>query len=131
MAVDLGTDISTPSAADLDPSLGLVSGLRGLGEALARRLCTPRGGLLDDPGYGTDVRSWLNSSLDTRALQTIAVLVREELLQDERVEDASVTVAYTAPRLTITAQVRSSAGPLTLVLAVSAVTVDLLRVEAT
>ena len=127
---DLGTDIATPNAADLDPSLGLVSGLRGLGEALARRLVTPRGSLLDDPGYGTDVRSWLNSSLDARRMQLIASLVREELLADERVADAKVTVAFAAPRLTITARVRSSEGPFTLILAVSAVTVDLLRVEA-
>lgn len=40
---DLGTDISTPDGLDLDPMMRTVSGVRALGQALARRLITPRG----------------------------------------------------------------------------------------
>ena len=62
MTVDLGTDISTPAALDIDPSFATVSGATCLAQALARRLVTPRGTLLDDAGYGTDLRSYLNDS---------------------------------------------------------------------
>ena len=37
MTTDLGTDIATPDASDLDPYFTPVSSWRGLGQALARR----------------------------------------------------------------------------------------------
>lgn len=130
MTVDLGTDISTPDASDLDPMFRLVSGTRGLAEALARRLVTPRGTLLDDPAYGYDLRSRLNDNLTPGDLAQLAVDVRAELARDERVEDAAVTVTFANSTLRVAAVVATAAGPFRLVLAVSSVTAEVLAAEA-
>lgn len=129
MSTDLGTDISTPDGLDLDPMMRTVSGVRGLGQALARRLITPRGSLVDDASYGYDLRTRLNDSLTTADLAQLGAVVARECERDERVESASarVTLANGALRATITGT--TSAGPFRLVIAVSDVTADVLAAE--
>lgn len=128
---DLGTDIATPSGLDLDPSFGLVDGYRALGEALARRIVTRRGSLIDDPQYGTDVRARLNDNLDARALAELSVAIVNEWQKDERVFLARVTCTLSAGALRIVGTVQAATGTFRLVLAVDAVTVSLLTVEPT
>lgn len=128
MAV-LGTDIATPDAADIDPYFAPVSGWRGLAQALGRRLVTPRGSLLEDAAYGFDLRSRLYSALTPTDLATLAGFVARELEGDERVESASVTVAYASGRITVRAIIETGDGTFRLVLAVSSVTTEILAAE--
>lgn len=128
MATDYGLDISmSPAATDMDAMLGFVSGRRCLSEALARRLQTPRGRLIDDPDYGYDLTGELGDDLGTGDLARIASLAAQECAKDERVISAQGNATLTAGTLTVAIQVQDGAGPFTLVLAVSDVTVALLQ----
>lgn len=125
----LGVDLYCIS--DLDPAGRTVSGSEALAQALARRLSTPRGALAaigDDPGYGTDLRDYVGADTGAGAEAEIEAAVRVECLKDERVRDVDVTVSIADRALTVGVRVASTAGALRLVLAVTAVTVDLLKV---
>lgn len=132
MSVDFGADISTPGVKDLDPYFSFVTGGELVGQALARRLVTPRGALAligDDASYGYDVRAHLND--DSPNVQAIEAAVVEQLLLDERVESARATVTFntTAESLRVDVLGRTGAGPFRFVLEVSAVTAKLLATE--
>lgn len=127
--IDLGTDINTPDAADLDPYFAGVSGWRCLAQGLARRLVTPRGSLLDDPAYGYDLRSRLNDVITAADLSQLAGIVKREFEADERVERADATVTYASGALRVAAIITTATGTMRLVVAVSSVTSDLLAAE--
>lgn len=129
MSTDLGTDLYCIS--DLDPAGRTVSGIEALAQALARRLQTPRGALAaigDDPDYGTDLRDYVGEDTGVGATAEIEAAVRAECLKDERVRDVEATAAIADRALTVGVRTTSPAGSLRFVLAVSAVTVDLLKV---
>jgi hypothetical protein len=136
---DFGTDISTfvlqadgTYTPDLDPSFSLITGTRVVGEAIARRLMTPRGALLYDPDYGLDLRAYLNDDLDTRELYTLGALIEAEAEKDERVLSAVVDLSLDArsSRLTIRLTVTLlDAESYALTLAADAVTVTILRLD--
>lgn len=119
---DLGIDIHCVD--DIDPNFALVSGQKVLAQALARRLITPRGTLLEDPEYGFDLRAFLN---DTHSAFRVESGIESELLKDERVDDVSATTTYDelSGRLTVEARVTSSEGPFDFILGVTDVTVEL------
>lgn len=130
MTIDLGTDLSTPDGADLDPLGGTVSGARAVGQAIARRLVTPRGGLLDDPSYGYDLRQLVGEALRPGDLATVQAEIADQCRADERVDDAAVTVTQSAGAVRVEIILALEAvGPLRLVLAVSAVTSEILALE--
>ena len=101
-----------------------------MGQAIARRLVTPRGGLLDDPSYGYDLRQLVGEALRPGDLATVQAEVADQCRADERVDDAAVTVTQSgaAVRVEIILALEST-GPLRLVLAVSAVTSEILALE--
>lgn len=133
--MSLGTDINTPitdGVPDLDPMFGLVSGRLALAQAIARRLTTRRGLLEwigDDPEYGHDVREYLGEDVGPRAEFVIASRVQAECLKDERVRAAQVTATLTSGRLTLSIKLTDADGPFRLTLAVTGVTVELLKVS--
>ena len=128
MTTSLGVDIGTPGAADLDPYFGLVREGRCLVEALARRLVTPRGSLLNYPRYGYDLRQWINAELDASDLREIERAAAEECRADERVDEVQLEAAFSDDRLTLTGTVTAITGQtFRLTLAVSEVTVIILR----
>mgnify|MGYP003424112033 FL=1 len=129
MTTDFGVDIATPDAADIDPYFSTVTGWRGLGQALARRLVTPRGSLIDDDAYGYDLRSRLNDTFTASDLAQLGAVVRRELEADERVESAMAAVTFARGTLTVRAAVQTADGPFRLVLAVSSVTTEILAAE--
>lgn len=88
--VDFGTDVSL--ADDLDPTGRMVTGTRLVGEAIYRRLTTPRGSLIDDPNYGMDVRLMLSRAATKRERDAIPKQLEMEIKKDERVQTATVTV---------------------------------------
>lgn len=97
-AQNLPTPITSPSNwADLTVRpYGLenriVSGPQVLLEALARRLNTPRGGLLYDAGYGFDIRQFINSRLNDETSYLLTTGVEAELTADPRVLSATVEI---------------------------------------
>lgn len=131
VAVGLGTDVST--FPDLDPLLRPISGQRVVGEAVARRWCTPLGKLVDDATYGDiDLLSFLNRAFSLDELRTLEARLAAQALEDERVDACTVTVttsgAASSLVLTVTAQLTTAAGPFRLVLTASqlALSLDLL-----
>ena len=139
MTTNLGTDIDTPvsdeGAIDLTPSMGLATGRRALAQAIARRITTPPGTMAWAEGaagdsYGIDVRAFLGDASDAGASFRVAALVQAEALKDERVLGADASASITDGVLTIAIRLADADGPFKFVLAVSAVTIDLLRVTS-
>lgn len=125
---DYGVDLAC--VTDLSEECRIVSGARLLAEALVRRLMTPRGMLIDDPDYGTDLREFLNEDFDDLALVRVLSEARQELLKDERVVDVTIVdPTFDGSKLTMTLAVEAEEGALRLTLAISDVTIDLLSVE--
>jgi hypothetical protein len=87
---DYGLDVSTyPDGLDVSFAWQ-ASSVGMLGQALARRLETPAGGLPYDPEYGFDVRALLGDGFNARNIPAISALVAAELAKDERVADVEV-----------------------------------------
>ena len=64
-----------------------------------------------------------------RALFEVEANVSREVLKDERVQSANAKATLTTGRLTIALDVADAAGPFKMVVAVSSVTVELLKVQ--
>jgi len=126
----ISTPINADGVVDLDPAMRLASGRLALAQAIARRVTT-RAGLLarigDDPAWGLDVRDYLGADTDDRTAFVIAAEVQAEVMLDERVRGADVSATLAAGVITLTILLADSAGPFRFVLAVSAVTVEILR----
>lgn len=128
MATDLGTTIS--AFPDLHPGFALVTGRTALAQRIAMRLETPEGGLFYDPSYGAGIPQRLSSEMTTASLREIQAQVQYQCLLDEEVDAALVEVTFVAPTRTLTIRIGlvDAAGPFELVLSVSAVSVEILRV---
>lgn len=96
-----------------------------IGQRLARRLQTPRGGLSvigDDPNFGWDVRQYLNSKLGPTDIARAQQEIESECLKDEEVQSVTCTMSLSNGTLTITVAALSSDGPFTLTLNVGQLT---------
>lgn len=129
MATDYGIDVSC--ITDLDPSFRLVSGQLAVGQAIARRLITERGTLVDAPSYGTDLRKYLGEPKSNAVLSRCGSDAEREAGQDERVASASATASYDGDDLKVNVELETAEGVFELVLAVSAVGISLFNAGAT
>lgn len=130
MAANYGFDLSCVDG--LTAELRTVSGKRLLAEALVRRLITPRGMLLDDPNYGTDVREYIGHELTKGALARMKAEIQAELLKDERVIAVTVTRAdflEANRKLVLELAVEAGEDAFPLVVSISDVNVNLLTPE--
>jgi phage baseplate assembly protein W len=111
----------------LDGAMVPVDGLPMLGDALARRLMTPRGSLVFHPDYGIDLRAWLSRRLTPAALARLRSEVEDELRQDERVLEVDATVEFQQATwsLIIHASVVTADGPFPLTFVVTELGVQL------
>jgi hypothetical protein len=117
-----GTDLScvsdiTDELTEVDPYSPLA-----VGEAVIRRLTTPRGTLPDDPDYGIDLRSYCNRGVTLRELRDLAGTCRSEILKDDRIEDATVTITSSGTSLAVVVQLalaQPGVQPFTLTFAVT------------
>lgn len=124
----LGVDLDC--ADDLDPMMGLASGLRTIAQAVYRRLSTPRGMIIDAPDYGFDLRSLLHKGMTPAEQASIPGRVRAEVLKDERIERAEVQLASATPdALSLVIRCHTAAGPFRLTLDVTAAAVVLTEVR--
>jgi phage baseplate assembly protein W len=128
--VESGVDIDC--ILDVGRSLALAKGLRNLGNALARRLVTPRGGLFYDANYGLDVRAFVNAGFTAQQLAQVQADIAAEVSKDPRIENPQVTVVSNVQTgsMAITIVCELAEGPFQFLLAVTALTVELLSVEA-
>lgn len=78
----------------------------GIVQALLRRLSTPRGALIDDPSYGLDLRGMLNRGVAVRDLVDLSGQIRSEILKDDRVDVATVSVAFASAATTLRVSIR-------------------------
>jgi hypothetical protein len=125
---DLGIDFA--GVTDLDPTMPVITGNLGLAHAVARRLTTPAGSLIEDPNYGFDTRLFLNAvSKRSFLLGRIA----DECLKEERVSDVDVTVEFLSASSSLTINIAltvDDGATFDLTLNVSSVTAELLLSEA-
>lgn len=84
-----GVEDVTDDWALVDPASN-----QAIGEALLRRLLTPRGGLISDPEYGVGIPQMLSRGMTTTEIQGIKRLCTTECLKDDRVSAVDVRVTY-------------------------------------
>jgi hypothetical protein len=82
---DLANDL-----AEVDPASPVA-----IVEACLRRLTCPRGGLIDDPDYGLDLRAYCNRGVTITELRALDGAIRTELKKDDRVSDVDAAVSTT------------------------------------
>lgn len=114
---------------DFSPDMRVVTGRALLAQSIVCRLSTARGTVIDCPNDCLDLRDMVSDGLSQSQLNALGGQVRQEILKDQRVQDAAVTATYAAPSSTLTVQIRVSSlyGPFALVLSVTAVTVTILN----
>lgn len=106
---DGGDDVDC--RVDHGRSLAIATGIRNLGNALARRLTTPRGALLSDGGYGSDIRRYLNAGLTPALLERVKSEVAAEVSKDDRVQSPDVTVTVNTQQASLTIEIVSELAP--------------------
>jgi phage baseplate assembly protein W len=121
--LDVRTDLARTS-------FSLAAGVRNIGNALARRLITPRGGLLYDPDYGTDVRAYVNAGFTASQVAKLASEIQAEVAKDPRIQGADVDLKIAGAAMTITILAELAQGPFEMVFRSNGLTVDLLTVAA-
>jgi phage baseplate assembly protein W len=125
---DFGTAWSC--VQDLTMPATLVSGFRVVGEAIARRWSTPRGALVDDPNYGTDITGQVGADMGPTDLSRFASTLAAEAQKDQRVRKCSVTATQNVDgSIVIVGNVTTTDGPFSLVATVSNASVQLLQVS--
>jgi len=96
-----GTDLwcvldVTESLREVDPTRPVA-----VGQRIARRLITPRGGLVDDANYGLDLRGYVNRAVTPNSLLQLSAQVRAEALKDDAVIDATVELTFDTRSMTV------------------------------
>ena len=115
----LGSDLA--GVMSIDYALSTVSGRLALGQAILRRLTTPRGGLLGNPAYGYSVHELIGSTVPESVIEH---RVLEQVRSEEEVEDARCTVRMESGIIHIDITVEDSDGPFELTIAASELTFD-------
>ena len=123
-----GIDLSC--GTDLDALLRDVTGNELMSEVCLRRLYCRKGLLLSDPNDNTlDARDFIGSSIGPGDLIRIQALCASALLGDERIQAADVSASFDRSTSTLTLVINATGanGPFSLTLAVTVLSVELLR----
>jgi hypothetical protein len=127
-SVDYGVDLSC--GLDLNPMLLTVTGTELMNEVCMRRLFGRPGSTLSNPVDNTlDVRDFIAQGISPRDLPTIQGRCVAALEGDQRIYSATVSASFDPNTniLTLAIAGNGAFGPFNLTLAVSAVTVEVLR----
>lgn len=124
---DFGSDVST--FPDVPVGLPLMTGRRVLGEALLRRLMTPRGLLRFHPDYGMNIRDFLHDGVTDEELHRLKANVEAEAEKDERVSRANCVLSYDRRAMTLRLQleVETAVAPYRLTVLITRLTTELLE----
>jgi len=113
-----------------------VSGVELVAQAYYRRLTTTRGTLLGGPeeqNYGLNLMSLIGSAATSSFAASLPGKIENELMKDPRTESVKATVvsATSGPAVTYTISIeaKTTLSPFTLVLAVSAVSAEILGIQ--
>lgn len=123
---DFGTELSC--TRDIDPNGSMTTGPRVVAEALYRRLITPRGRVIDDPNYGSDISQFVNDDTTKQSLVGVQAAVISECIKEERVLLVTCNVVLLNSMMTVTIKFTTADGPFTLVVSASQTSVTLLSV---
>lgn len=128
---DFGRDVSTFTNGDLDPAFRWISGRRVVAERVARRLYTDVDLLEYAPDGCLDIRAFLSGGVDNATLLRLASRITAIAERDESVATADATVSWNdaTQALKVRIALETEEGPFSLVLAITAVTLELLGVE--
>jgi phage baseplate assembly protein W len=96
-----GQDLSCYSDLESDMSSVDPSSKLALSQAIVRRVSTPRGSVVDAPGYGIDLRSYLSRGVDADDYRDVEGQIVAELRQDDRISYVEATVVYTGSTSTL------------------------------
>lgn len=128
--VDLATYVTPDGFIDLAPEMTEVTGRDLLIQSLVRRQFTVRGTCRDSPNDGIDLRTMISDGKTPQGIAKIAGTITAELARDQRVRvkttDIQVAFDYATSKLTIVENIDSELGPFSLVLAVGAVSLDVI-----
>lgn len=131
---DFGTDIAV--ADDLTPVWALASGMDNLALSVLRRITTPEGSLDeidgdDEPYESIDIRIWLNARLSDVELARLRARLPAVIENEERILSCDVDVDFTFETREMEIRISGDTddGPFDLVIAASAVTVEILSVN--
>lgn len=125
MATDYGTGIA--GATDLPAQWFYASGLKNLGNHIARRLITTRGSMSWAPTEGYDVRQLVNAEFTANAQSAAEASIAAEVERDDRVVRCRATISRVTPgNILIALVVTASDGTFPLVLSVDSLTVAVL-----
>lgn len=118
---DYGSDISTYTNGDLDPTFSSTcTGERLLAENTARIWETPPGMLDDAPEVGGGLWSYLSAPI--RAVAAIAAVLKNQAEKDERIRSCDVGVSVRDDVMSISGTLTpSQSEPFRLVLSVDSV----------
>ncbi len=128
MPTDYGQDLS--ATTDLDPLLRNVNGIELMSQVCLRRLFTRPGTLLSNPVDNTlDARDFLSKEIRPQDLRSIGGQCASALLGDQRIYSATVTATFVPLTKVLTLNITATGanGPFNLTLAVTAVTIEILR----
>lgn len=127
MATDFGTDITAIPALSFEQKTGIAN----LGEAMARRFQTPPGGLFYDEEYGRDLRELVNRRFTDDMIHEEAAGIAAEAEKDARILAADASLERMGDRdYKLTLTLDTAEGPFALVMAIGAVTVEVLHADA-
>lgn len=127
---DFGFDILT--LPDLDTSFAPRRDQVMLADAFLRRLYTRRGLIWSDPSYGFYVLDYLNDELTPTMLAELVAGIEAQAELDERISGVDVRATFNprTEKLNLRIGIASAAGPFTLVLGITSVTLDIFMLEA-
>jgi len=109
---------------DIDPNLTVVSGRKGLAQAVARRVLAQPGTLIYDDDYGAGAGAYLNGPVPSA--EEVARICVKEALKDERIIDAAADVTLSGEDLVIKLLLQDQYGPFALTLTADALTTEIL-----
>lgn len=126
---DTGTDVSL--VGSLNGSWPVQGGDAMMAEQLIRRITTRRGQLDFSPNDGIDIRDELREDMTPDDVFHMKQKVENELLKDERADDADVLASWDpqTSAVTLSMTITKATGGFKLVVKVTDVTVDLLSSE--
>lgn len=91
-ALAYGSDLSCVTDCDARFTELAIGSPRIVAQAVARRFQTPRGGVLDAPDYGFDLRPMCNRGTSEEDLRALHSRMHAEATKDERVDSASIAL---------------------------------------
>jgi hypothetical protein len=125
MATDFGKSIAGPT--DIPSQFYYATGIKNLGNHIARRLITPRGSMSWALNDGYDVRQLVNAEFTPNARARAEAAISAEVEKDDRVEACAAAITRLSPEaIAVTLRVTTADGTFPLVVSVNSLTVALL-----